>query len=99
MARPANLKCLSCGMFFGGDPRNARHQKYCAAPACRQASKTASQRAWLAKAENQDYFRGLLHLQLAQLSGSLPNLYIESNARCGTVNTHRAPLGNRGRTG
>ena len=58
MARPAELKCLFCGTFFRGDPRNARHQKYCSAPACRKASKTASQRAWLAKAENLDYFRG-----------------------------------------
>ena len=58
MARPAELKCLFCGTFFRGDPRNARHQKYCSAPACRKASKTASHRTWLAKAENLDYFRG-----------------------------------------
>ena len=58
MARPAEPKCLFCGAFFRADPRNARHQKYCSAAACRKASKAASRRAWLAKPENQDYFRG-----------------------------------------
>jgi hypothetical protein len=58
MARPAEPKCLFCGSFFRADPRNARHQKYCSTAACRKASKAASRRAWLAKPENQDYFRG-----------------------------------------
>ena len=58
MAHPKLLKCLFCGALFRADGRNAHHQKYCAAPACRKASKAASQRAWLAKPENQDYFRG-----------------------------------------
>jgi len=58
MARPKLPKCLCCGMLFRADPRNARHQKYCAEPICRKASKAASQRAWQAKPENQDYFHG-----------------------------------------
>ncbi len=58
MARPGKLKCLFCGSMFGADPRNARRQKYCCAVACRKASKAASRRTWLAKPENQDYFRG-----------------------------------------
>ena len=58
MVRPGKLKCVFCGTWFGADPRNARHQKYCCAVACRKASKAASRRAWLAKPENQDYFRG-----------------------------------------
>lgn len=58
MARPAQHKCLFCGAFFRADPRNARHQKYCSEPNCRKASKAGSRRAWLAKAENQNYFRG-----------------------------------------
>ena len=58
MARPAEAKCLFCGTFFRADPRNARHRKYCSAAACRKASEAASRRAWLAKSENQDYFRG-----------------------------------------
>ena len=58
MVRAGKLKCLFCGTLFGADARNARHQKYCCAVACRKASKAASRRAWLAKPENQDYFRG-----------------------------------------
>jgi hypothetical protein len=44
--------------MFRADPRNAGHQKYCSEPNCRKASQAASRRAWLAKPENQDYFRG-----------------------------------------
>lgn len=58
MAQPEQHNCLFCGELFRADPRNARHQKYCLQPACRKASKAASQRAWLGKADNQDYFRG-----------------------------------------
>jgi hypothetical protein len=58
MVRPEDHNCLFCGTFFRADPRNAKHQKYCSEPGCRNASKAASRRAWLAKAENQDYFRG-----------------------------------------
>ena len=58
MARAEDHNCLFCGAFFRADARNAKHQKYCSEPACRQASKAASRRAWLAKAENRDYFRG-----------------------------------------
>ncbi len=36
--------------------RTQRLARYCAAPACRAASKAASQRQWLAKPENRDYF-------------------------------------------
>ena len=58
MAHPEQHKCLFCGLFFRADPRNAKHQNYCSEPGCRKASKAASRRAWLTKAENQDYFRG-----------------------------------------
>jgi len=58
MTRPELPKCLCCKKLFRADPRNARHQKYCSEPGCRKASKAASRRAWLAKAENHDYFRG-----------------------------------------
>ena len=51
-------KCRHCGQLFRLDPRNLRHQRYCSAKECRRASKAASQRRWLAKAENRDYFRG-----------------------------------------
>jgi len=51
-------KCCNCKDLFIPDPRNAKHQKYCRKPVCRKASKAASQERWLAKPENQDYFRG-----------------------------------------
>jgi hypothetical protein len=50
-------KCKHCHEFFHPDPRNRHHQRYCSKPACRKASKAASQRRWLSKPENRDYFR------------------------------------------
>ncbi len=50
-------KCCNCKDLFIPDPRNAKRQKYCRKPKCRKASKVASQKRWLQKPENQDYFR------------------------------------------
>jgi len=58
MKRSRRRKCRHCGQLFRPDPRNRHHQRYCSATACRQASKAASQRRWLSKPENRDYFRG-----------------------------------------
>ncbi|WP_240975187.1 hypothetical protein [Paraburkholderia aromaticivorans] len=58
MKRQRQRQCSGCGALFRPDPRNVRHQRYCSALACRQASKAASQRQWLSQSENQDYFRG-----------------------------------------
>ena len=58
MAEGQRRKCKCCRKLFRPDPRNRRHQRYCSAPACRAASKSASQARWLANPENQDYFRG-----------------------------------------
>lgn len=58
MKRQRSRKCLCCGEMFRADPRNLRHQKYCSKATCRKASKAASQRRWLAKPDNEDYFRG-----------------------------------------
>ena len=58
MTQRRRRKCRNCGQLFRPDPRNLRHQRYCSAPACRTASKAASQQRWLAKAPNRDYFRG-----------------------------------------
>jgi hypothetical protein len=59
MSRPQNRrKCLCCSEFFIPDPRTADRQHYCSKPGCRQASKAASQRRWLTKNGNGDYFRG-----------------------------------------
>ena len=67
MARPEQHKCLFCGEMFRPDPHNAGHQKYCSKPDCRKASKVASRRAWLAKPENKDYFRGQENVVRVQL--------------------------------
>ena len=58
MADAERRKCKCCHKLFRPDPRNRHHQRYCAAPSCRAASKAASQARWLAAPENQDYFRG-----------------------------------------
>ena len=62
MSTRTRRKCRHCAQLFRPDPRNALHQRYCSAPACRRASKAASQRRWLAKAANRDYFRGPEHV-------------------------------------
>jgi hypothetical protein len=58
MGRGDRRKCKCCLKLFRPDARNRRHQCYCSAADCRAASKTASQARWLAKPENQSYFRG-----------------------------------------
>src|SRR6516164_5463905 len=62
MGRGDRRKCKCCLKLFRPDPRNCRHQRYCSVPACRAASKTASQARWLAKPENQSYFRGAVNV-------------------------------------
>lgn len=56
-------KCEHCREFFLPDYRNLHHQKYCSKPACRKASKVASQRRWSRKPENRDHFRGPLNVE------------------------------------
>lgn len=51
-------KCRHCSRFFLPDPRAADRQRYCSGLECQQASKLASQRRWLSKNGNGDYFRG-----------------------------------------
>jgi len=58
MAGSDKKKCCNCKRLFLPDPRNARRQTYCSQPACRKASKASSQKRWLQKPENHDYFRG-----------------------------------------
>lgn len=63
MAQGGQRKCLCCADFFFATARSAGRQRYCAAAACRQASKASSQAAWLAKPQNVDYFKSPLHVQ------------------------------------
>ena len=58
MPRERRRKCRCCGQLYHPDPRNRWHQKYCAAPACRQASKAASQQRWRASPKGRNYFHG-----------------------------------------
>ena len=58
MTRCRRRKCRHCGQLYEPDPRNRYHQRYCSQPACRQASKAASQRRWRASPKGRDYFRG-----------------------------------------
>jgi hypothetical protein len=62
MARGRRRKCKCCRKLFRPDLRNLRHERYCSEPSCRAARKAASQARWLAQPENQDYFRGPVHL-------------------------------------
>lgn len=63
MNKKRRRKCLHCRELFRPDPRNRYHQRYCSKPQCRRASKTASQRRWLGKSLNRDYFRGPVHVE------------------------------------
>ena len=56
-------KCKHCQTVFAPDPRSARRQRYCSKPACRRASKTASQHRWLQPPHNRAYFRGPPHVE------------------------------------
>ena len=66
MAQSGQRKCLCCGEFFDSDHRNQERQRFCAATACRRASKAASQAAWLAQPQNKDYFRDPIHVTRVQ---------------------------------
>ena len=59
-------KCRHCRGFFVPDYRNVDRQRYCSKPVCKQASKANSQRRWLEKPENHDYFRGPDHVHRVQ---------------------------------
>ncbi len=66
MKQKRRRKCLHCLDLYRPDPRNLRHQRYCSKPECRRASKAASQRRWLSKEENRNYFRGTANVQRVQ---------------------------------
>lgn len=63
VARPtmnskSTFKCLHCNEIHRCEPRNRGRQRSCPATACRRAAKAQSQREWLRRPENEDYFRG-----------------------------------------
>lgn len=52
--------------FFQPDSRNQAKQKYCSGTDCRRASKAASQKRWLAKEGNHNYFKGADNVKRVQ---------------------------------
>jgi hypothetical protein len=63
MANKIKIKCLHCHEETLVDVRNRGRQKYCPKPACRAAGKAIRQARWLAKARNQGYFCGPIHVR------------------------------------
>ncbi len=64
--RAKRIRCKHCGHEFVPDYRNRDRQKYCSKPECRKAGKADSQRRWLQKPRNRDYFRSSVHVQRVQ---------------------------------
>lgn len=62
----ARQKCLHCKELFLPDCRTGHRQRYCLKPECRKARKRELMRAWLAKPENQNYFRDAKNVERAR---------------------------------
>jgi hypothetical protein len=56
MRKTEKKKCRHCRRLFVPDHRNREKQNYCQEGPCRKVSKKASQKKWLRKPENEDYF-------------------------------------------
>ena len=69
--KPKRRKCRCCSEFFFPDYRNRDRQHYCFKPACRQASKLASQRRWLRTPTDRAHFRRATPLSVSG-SGAKP---------------------------
>ncbi len=65
--RVRKRKCAQCKEYFYPDRRNRHHQQYCSKAACRKASKAASQKRWLEKPENRDYFHSAANVLRVQI--------------------------------
>ena len=50
-------QCRCCKAFFTPEVHHPKRQSFCSAVDCRKASKAASQRRWLRKPANRNYFR------------------------------------------
>ena len=66
MEKTQKKKCRHCRQLFVPDHRNREKQDYCEKAPCRKASKAASQKKWLSKPENKDYFRGPDNIERVQ---------------------------------
>src|ERR1700674_5107833 len=81
MGRGDRRKCKCCLKLFRPDPRNRHHQRYCSVPACRAASKAASQARWLAAPEKQGYFCGPVNVARVQAWRARPPRYWRQGRR------------------
>ncbi len=59
-------KCYNCSKLFCPDPHNGNRQHFCKEKECRKASKADSQKRWVEKPENQDYFSGIKNVERVQ---------------------------------
>ena len=59
------FKCLNCGEMHTQDPRS-KGQRFCHQDLCRRASHARSQRQWLSKPQNRDYFTGPVNTERAR---------------------------------
>jgi len=66
MTRRKRRRCKHCKELFLPDYRNAKRQKHCQKPECRKVAKAASQKKWLEKPENADYFQSPEHVERVQ---------------------------------
>lgn len=66
MRKIKKKKCRHCRRLFEPDHRNRKKQNYCEKSPCRKASKKASQKKWLRKPENEDYFRSSDNVERVQ---------------------------------
>jgi hypothetical protein len=58
LSKRRRKKCLCCKQWFQPDPRSHPRQRYCSEVFCQKERKAASQRRWLARKGNQDYWSG-----------------------------------------
>ena len=66
MRKIKKKKCRHCRRLFVPDQLNREKQNYCQKSPCRKASKKASQKKWLNKPENENYFRNSDNVERVQ---------------------------------
>ena len=66
MRKIEKKKCRNCRLLFIPDYRNRKRQKYCDREPCKKASKAVSQKKWVSKPENENYFRGTDNVKRVQ---------------------------------
>lgn len=67
MSELKRRKCRECRELFCPEPRSRKSQQYCSKAPCRSSSKAASQKRWLSKPENRNYFCGPEHVERVRL--------------------------------